>query len=164
MIRVTVNGCFDGLHPGHLFMLGYARALGNELIVGINSDQYIRQHKGTVMFNEQERKLALEKLGFVSRVVIFREQDPVKFILAVRPDVHCTGQEYENGKCVEASWCELYGIKLVYVPRVGDWSSTKERWNYETQSKLQEVRVGEWLSQPLCVGDGQPKGPCDACG
>ena len=164
MTRVTVNGCFDGLHPGHLFMLGYAAAQGDELIVGINGDQYIRQHKGRVLVPEQERKAALEKLGFISRVVIFREQDPVKFILSVRPDVHVTGQEYENGKCVEASWCELYGIKLVYVPRVGDWSSTKERKECEAQSKLQEVRVGEWLPQPMRMGDGQPKGSCDACG
>lgn len=124
---VTVNGCFDGLHPGHLFMLGYALAQGDELIVGINSDQYIQQHKGMVLVSECCRRRALLDLGFISRVVVFHEQDPVKFILSVRPAVHCTGAEYKNGMCIEAGWCELYFIKLVYVPRVGNWSSTQTR-------------------------------------
>lgn len=127
-IRVTVNGCFDGLHPGHLFMLGYALAQGTELVVGINSDEYIQRHKGKVMVTASDRVAALRMLGFIAHVVVFVEDTPIEFLKIVRPEVHCTGMEYARaGKCAEAAWCKDNAVRLVFVPRVGNWSSTQMR-------------------------------------
>ena len=123
MIVVTCNGCFDGLHAGHLFFLGFSRAQGDILIVGINSDDYIRRHKRTNFVPAIERKKALMELGVVQDVVIFDEENPIHFITEISPDVHCTGKEYE-WNAVEEPICKKMGIRIVYVPRVGKWSTT----------------------------------------
>jgi D-beta-D-heptose 7-phosphate kinase / D-beta-D-heptose 1-phosphate adenosyltransferase len=119
---VTCNGCFNGLHPGHLFFLGFARGQGTELVVGINSDRYIRAKKGYTPFSEQERREDLMMLGFIREVVVFDESDPCEFIRRVSPEVHCTGEEYK-GACPESSICSALGTKLVFIPRIGKWST-----------------------------------------
>jgi len=122
---VTCNGCFDGLHPGHLFFLGYCRALGDKLIIGINHDDHIRQTKGREPFyTAEERMKALMNLDFVSDVIIFKERIPNKFIKDVNPDVHCTGEEY-GWDCPESPICKELGIKLVLIPRIRFWSTSK---------------------------------------
>lgn len=123
---VTVNGCFDGLHCGHLFMLGYARGQGDKLVIGINSDEYIMRKKGAVIVPLKERVEALERLGIASRILPFSEDNPIAFLEEVMPHIHCTGAEYLQ-KCAEAQFCYDHGIKMVYVPRVGSWSSSIER-------------------------------------
>jgi len=121
---VTCNGCFgQELHPGHYFFLGFARGLGDELVVGINSDRYIREHKGYEPIPEGERVEMLMRLGFIREVVVFRESDPIEFIRKVRPDIHCTGEEYRHGTCKEEAICRALWIKLVFVPRIGSWST-----------------------------------------
>jgi len=126
MSIVTCNGCFDGLHPGHLFILGFAKAQADELVVGINSDEYIRRVKGRKPIPAEERVSALMRLGCVSRVVVFNENDPREFIRSVHPYIHCIGVEYK-GRAVEEPLCRELGIWLVLVPRVGNWSSTSLR-------------------------------------
>ena len=122
---VTCNGCFDGITPGHLFFFGYALAHGDAIVVGINSDDYIRRNKRpNPFFPEEKRIRALMQLPFIHDVVVFDEDGPMDFIRKVRPAVHCTGEEYKDGRCKEEPLCRELGIELVYVPRVGDWSST----------------------------------------
>ena len=123
---VTCNGCFDGVHPGHMFFLGFCRALGKQLVVGINSDEYILRHKRKNFIPEADRKMRLMDLGFIYAVHIFREETPVEFIRRWRPDVHCIGEEYRD-KAVEIGPCKEMGIKIVYVPRIGSWSSSALR-------------------------------------
>jgi len=124
---VTCNGCFDGLHRGHLFFLGYCAAHGDELIVGINTDRYMREVKGVEpMFAEEDRKRMLLETGVVKEVRVFSEDIPNEFIKRVRPRVHCTG-ELDGANCPEAAVCAEVGVELVLVPRVGDWSSTQMR-------------------------------------
>jgi len=120
---VTCNGCFDGLHAGHLFYLGYCAAQGGELVVGINSDHYIKTRKKRVPVRLEDRVRALEAIEVVSRVVVFDDHDPRAFIEDVRPDVHCIGREHA-GKAPEVDLCHDMGIDIVWVPRVGAWSST----------------------------------------
>jgi cytidyltransferase-like protein len=121
---VTTNGCFNTpFHPGHYFFLGFARGQGDELIVGINSTFYIRQKKGYEPASEAERAKALMDLGFIREVVVFHEPDPREFIRKINPSVHCTGAEYRNGTCVEECLCHELNIKLVYIPRIGHWST-----------------------------------------
>jgi D-beta-D-heptose 7-phosphate kinase/D-beta-D-heptose 1-phosphate adenosyltransferase len=135
MIIVTCNGCFDGLHPGHLFFLGFSRGQGDVLIVGINSDTYIQRHKRINPIPQLERKQALLDLGFIKEVVIFDEENPIQFISDVKPNIHCTGQEYE-GRAVEATICNELGTKIVYVPRIGKWSTTALKDSGQIQKKV----------------------------
>jgi len=123
---VTCNGCFDGLHAGHLFYIGYCLAQGSELVVGINSDDYIRKIKNREPIPQEQRVADLEKLECVSRVVVF-DKDPVEFLKEVMPDIHCCGAEYKSGNCKEEDFCRNNEIEMVWVPRVGDWSSTSLR-------------------------------------
>lgn len=123
MRYVTCNGCFDGLHPGHLFFLGYCLAQGDRLIVGLNSDDYIKKHKREdPNRTEHERIDDLMNLGFIYMAVVFREDTPIQFIRNTKPDVHCNGEEYGED-CVEAKICAEIGAKLVLVPRIGGWST-----------------------------------------
>ena len=127
-MTVTTNGCFDGIHPGHLFFLGFCMAQGDRLFVGINSDDYIRRHKRREPIPAEERKAALMALGFIAGVSVFGEDDPSTFIATMKPDVHCTGAEYASD-CPEAKVCTEIGARLVFVPRVGNWSSSSMREN-----------------------------------
>jgi len=121
---VTCNGCFDGLHPGHLFFLGYCKAQADSLIVGINDDDYIRRHKReNPYFDSGQRRNALLALGFVDDVVVFKEKTPIEMIRRLRPDAHCTGIEYKE-RCPEAPICEELGIDLILIPRVKGWASS----------------------------------------
>lgn len=125
MIKVTCNGCFDGLHYGHLFFLGYAKAKGDKFIVGINSDDYIkRQKRSSPYFNQDKRKQALLSLGIIDDVVIFNEENPCTFIEMIKPDIHCVGEEYK-GKAIEEKTVNNFGGKMCWVPRTNFWSSSK---------------------------------------
>jgi len=119
---VTCNGCFDGLHPGHLFFLGFCRGLGSELIVGINHDDYILQaKKRNPYYSQEERSKALLSLGFVNRVVVFEEDTPNEMLRKLKPSIHCTGEEYGEN-CPESEVCKELGTKLVLIPRINFWS------------------------------------------
>lgn len=127
---VTCNGCFDGLHEGHLFFLGVCygvcRAEGGRLGVGINCDNYLKEKRANHA-SEKQRREALMALGFVSWVTVFYEDDPCDWIQGgAIPDIHCIGMEY-RGRAPEERVCDEMGIRVVYIPRVGEWSSTKLR-------------------------------------
>jgi len=122
-VLVTCNGCFDGLHGGHLFFLGFCRGQGGRLIVGINTDKYIISKKRPNPTNEEQRREDLLKLGFIEKVDIFPESNPSEFIIRNRPGIHCIGEEYKD-TAAELPTCRDLGIKVVYVPRIGTWSTT----------------------------------------
>lgn len=128
-ILVTCNGCFDGLHPGHVFFLSFCRDYGDRLIVGINCDDYVLKKK-RIPIPQDERAYALRSLGFIDKVVIFNEDSPCEFIKKYKPDIHCIGEEYKDS-AVELPLCMEMGIKVVFVPRVGTWSSTSIRGKSE---------------------------------
>ena len=122
-LLVTCNGCFDGLHHGHMFFLGFCRGQGSRLIVGINSDRYIVVNKRPNPTPEEQRLRDLLNLGFIEKVEIFQESDPREFIVRNRPDIHCIGEEYKD-MAIELPTCRELGIKVVFVPRIGTWSTT----------------------------------------
>ena len=126
---VTTNGCFDSvpLHQGHMFFLGFARAQGRRLVVGLNADSYIIAHKRPNPIPADQRKMALMELGFIEDVIVFHEPDPVEFIKRVGPDAHCVGADYPGDLCIERKYCTEHGIAIIEIPRVGKWSSTVER-------------------------------------
>jgi D-beta-D-heptose 7-phosphate kinase / D-beta-D-heptose 1-phosphate adenosyltransferase len=122
MSLCVCNGCFDGLHPGHLFLLGYAAAQADDLVVGVNSDLHIRRTKGREpWFPESERIRTLEALGIIRHVVVF-EDDPSELVLYWHPEVYCVGAEYRTTYLARRV-CEGMGVRVVFVPRVGSWAS-----------------------------------------
>src|SRR5947209_9814054 len=86
---VFTNGCFDLLHPGHVRYLQQARALGEALIVALNSDRAVRELKGASrpILNEQERAEVISALGCVDYVTVFDDVSPREVIATLLPDV-----------------------------------------------------------------------------
>src|SRR5262245_55152276 len=93
---VFTNGVFDLLHPGHVRYLQHARALGDALIVGVNSDRSVRANKGAgrPITPEDERVEILEALTCVDAVVVFDTDTPHELIAAIQPDVLVKGADW----------------------------------------------------------------------
>jgi D-beta-D-heptose 7-phosphate kinase/D-beta-D-heptose 1-phosphate adenosyltransferase len=123
---VTLNGSFDVLHAGHLYIIDQAKQQGDVLIVGVNSDASIRRYKDSTrpIVAEAQRAEMLLSLRSVDYVHIFDEIAPMAFIEAVRPDVHVNGAEYGEN-CVEADTVKAVGARLHLVDRI-DGLSTSE--------------------------------------
>lgn len=124
MVTVFTNGCFDLLHPGHIYLLTEAAKLGDYLIVGLNSDSSIKQLKGAdrPVWSQEKRKIELLKLDCVDAVHVFYELTPLKLIEKLRPNILVKGKGYSS--------CTVVGNDLVdeviIIPRYGDYSTTKE--------------------------------------
>lgn len=128
-IVVWTNGTFDLLHPGHVASLQAARALGDFLVVGLNSDASVRSYKGPSrpILTQWERATMLCALRCVDAVTIFDEPTPEAVLSAVKPDIHCKGAEYEppHGRPVpEAALVRAYGGRIAYLPLVDGLSTT----------------------------------------
>lgn len=94
---VFTNGCFDILHQGHVVYLAKAAALGDKLVVGLNTDASVKRLKGAdrPLNGEQERALLLAALGFVDMVILFEEDTPYELIKATVPQVLVKGADYK---------------------------------------------------------------------
>lgn len=123
---VTTNGCFDLLHPGHLQYLAQARALGEVLLVAVNSDESVRKLKGSErpFFPAKERAKQLAALEAVDYVTIFENDTPVEVIRAVCPDIHVKGGDYESKDLPERAVVESIGGKLRILSFVDGYSTT----------------------------------------
>ena len=93
---IFTNGVFDLIHIGHIKLLKSVKNLGNKLIVGINSDKSVKRIKGTErpINNQKSRKLILESIRFVDKVVIFNEMNPSKVIRKIKPNIVVKGGDY----------------------------------------------------------------------
>lgn len=128
-VVVWTNGTFDLLHPGHVSSLQLARALGDLLIVGLNSDASVRGYKGPSrpILTQDERATMLAALECVDYVVIFDEPTPEAALARLQPDIHCKGAEYAppHGRPVpERATVEGYGGRIEYLPLVPGLSTT----------------------------------------
>jgi rfaE bifunctional protein nucleotidyltransferase chain/domain len=123
---VFTNGCFDLLHPGHIQTLEAARALGEALIVGLNSDASVRQLKGPgrPILPEQERAELLAALESVDAVVIYNEPTPRETIVALLPDVLVKGGDWAGDKIIGREEVEAAGGQVVSIPVVPTYSTT----------------------------------------
>jgi len=118
---VWTNGCFDLLHLGHVRSLQAAKALGDVLVVGVNSDDSVRRLKGPghPIFPASERVEILAALECVDYVIIFEELTPEKALARLKPDIHCKGADYAppHGKPIpEAKVVEAYGGRVEFLP------------------------------------------------
>jgi rfaE bifunctional protein nucleotidyltransferase chain/domain len=123
---VFTNGCFDLLHRGHVEYLFAARALGDRLIVGLNSDQSVRRLKGggRPVNSVEDRAVVLAGLAAVDVVTVFEEDTPLRLIRSLLPDVLVKGGDYEAAEVVGAEEVEQAGGRVVIVPLVPGRSTT----------------------------------------
>lgn len=124
---VTTNGCFDLLHWGHIKYLAEARAQGDVLIVGVNSDSSVKAIKGESrpIFPQNIRLLQLAALAAVDYVYLFDQPTPVEFLEKVRPDVHVKGADYQGKPLPESDTVKKHGGEIRFVPYVPGYSTTE---------------------------------------
>jgi D-glycero-beta-D-manno-heptose 1-phosphate adenylyltransferase len=126
-VVVFTNGVFDLLHPGHVRYLESARALGDALVVAINSDRSVRTNKGAErpVVPELERAEVLLALGCVDAVVIFDEETPHAIVSCVQPDVLVKGADWGPDNIVGRDVVEARGGRVVRVDISPGFSTTE---------------------------------------
>jgi rfaE bifunctional protein nucleotidyltransferase chain/domain len=124
---VFTNGCFDVLHVGHVRYLEQARALGDALVVAINSDRAVRELKGEnrPVMNEDERAEILAALRSVTYVTIFDDLSPRRLIAELLPDVLVKGGDYGLEEIHGREEVEAAGGRVVSLPFVKGVSSSE---------------------------------------
>src|SRR5215510_3850148 len=124
---VLANGCFDVLHVGHVRYLEGARAEGDVLIVGVNSDEQVRQLKGEgrPILSQVDRAEIVGALQSVNYVTIFDEPTVEELLLAIKPDVHAKGTDYTVDTVPEREVVKSYGGRVVIVGDPKDHSTSE---------------------------------------
>jgi len=124
---VFTNGCFELLHRGHVEYLAQARALGDVLVVGLNSDASVRRLKGAgrPLVAEADRAAVVAALRCVDAVTVFDEDTPLELISALLPDVLVKGGDYHLDDIVGREVVEEAGGEVRVLPFVVGYSTTK---------------------------------------
>lgn len=117
---VWTNGCFDLIHVGHVRSFRDAKALGDVLVVGLNSDASIRAIKGDLrpVVCQEDRAETVAALESVDFVTIFDDTEPSAILAKLQPDVHCKGADYADGKrpIPEQEIVLAYGGRVEFLP------------------------------------------------
>lgn len=122
------NGVFDLVHPGHIELLEAARAEGDALIVGLNTDASVRRlGKGAArpIVDEASRARVIAGIGAVDCVVLFDEDTPLELITALEPDVLAKGADYSRAQTVGADFVVARGGRVRHVELVAGFSTSK---------------------------------------
>ena len=124
---VFTNGCFDIIHTGHIAYLKQARQLGDILVVGLDSDQSVKQLKGhgRPIHNQDERKFLIENLKPVDLVYIFDNGDPLPLIKLVKPDFLVKGGDWAVEKIIGHDFVTQNGGRVLSLPFVEGKSTTQ---------------------------------------
>jgi D-beta-D-heptose 7-phosphate kinase/D-beta-D-heptose 1-phosphate adenosyltransferase len=124
---VFTNGCFDLIHPGHVALLAQAKAAGQRLVVGLNSDASVGRLKGEnrPVQNEASRALVLASFAAVDLVIVFSQDTPLELISALRPDILVKGADYSEAEVVGGDVVKSYGGKVVLADIVDGHSTTQ---------------------------------------
>jgi rfaE bifunctional protein nucleotidyltransferase chain/domain len=133
---IFTNGVFDLLHRGHAEYLAEARALGDRLVVGLNSDASVRRLKGPTrpIVVAEDRAALLAALAVVDLVIVFEEDTPERLIRAVRPDVLVKGGDWAPDQIVGREFVESSGGRVLSIPL---------RPGYGTSALVQRIREGK---------------------
>lgn len=147
MTLVFTNGCFDLLHQGHVEFLAAARALGDELVVGLNSDTSIRGIKGAgrPLVGQASRAAVLGALRAVDRVIIFDEPTPARLIETLKPDVLVKGGDWAPDQIVGADFVLARGGRVASLPLLSGHSTT---------SLVERIRDGRSTAMPAPQSGG----------
>jgi rfaE bifunctional protein nucleotidyltransferase chain/domain len=153
---VFTNGCFDLLHAGHVRYLTEARAQGDCLIVGLNTDRSVNRIKDPrrPLIPESQRAEVLAALTCVSYLVLFEEPDPLRLIEAIKPDVLAKGADWAEDDIIGADLVRSYGGRVFRVGLVGGISTTEiirrivERYGQSPpQTGISSTKEGQEQSQ-----------------
>lgn len=123
-MRIWLNGCFDVLHIGHIELLEHAKKLGGYVLVGLDSDERVKELKGDDRpINPIEHRIKMiESLKFVDDVVTFNTDDDLRDILYIyQPDIILIGDEYRNKEIIGSE----YARDVVFFEKKNDISTTK---------------------------------------
>lgn len=123
---VTTNGVFDIIHIGHIRYLQEAKKLGDILIIGINSDTSVKRIKGQKrpINNENDRAEALAALQCVDYVTVFNEENPIKVLDIIKPNIHVKGGDYNINQIIEKGIIEKNNGRIVLIPEVKGYATT----------------------------------------
>lgn len=124
---VATGGCFDLLHPGHVTLLRQARAMGDALVVCLNSDASVRNLKGPSrpIVAARDRARLLTELASVDAVVVFDEPTPSELLDCLRPDIWVKGGDYTGAELPEADVVRGYGGEIALIPTVPGYSTSQ---------------------------------------
>lgn len=125
-VLVFTNGCFDLLHPGHVRYLREARALGDALVVALNSDRSVRilKGEGRPILSLKERVEVIGALESVDYVTVFNEETPYSLIVQLLPDVLVKGGDWQLNEIVGREQVEAAGGKVLSLPFLEGSSTT----------------------------------------
>ena len=126
-VVVFTNGCFDLVHRGHIHLLRQAKALGDILIVGLNSDVSVKTIKGPdrPIMPEADRIELIAALEMVDYVVVYSELDPYHIIAAIKPNVLVKGGDWSADEIVGADVVQQNGGRVAVVPYLPEFSTTQ---------------------------------------
>ena len=123
-MRVWTNGCFDILHRGHIELFSYAKSLGGELIVGVDTDKKVKLDKGEdrPVNNLQDRMIVLQSIKYIDKVISFDStEDLRKTIKWYKPDIMVIGSDWRGKDVIGQEFTD----KLVFFDRIEGYSTTK---------------------------------------
>ncbi len=123
---VFTNGCFDILHPGHIAYLKKAKALGDVLVIGLNSDTSVRRlkGKGRPILPQRKRAEILASLEVVDFVTVFGEPTPIRLIKNIRPHILVKGADWNKKDIVGKTFVESHGGCVKRIPYIKGYSTT----------------------------------------
>lgn len=123
---VFTNGCFDIIHRGHVEYLAQAASLGDQLVIGLNTDASVKRLKGSSrpVQNENTRALVLASFSFVSKVILFDEDTPYELIKIIQPGILVKGGDYKPEEIVGNDIVKGYGGEVVTIDLVEGYSTS----------------------------------------
>lgn len=129
MIKVWTNGCFDIIHRGHIELFKYAKSLGDELIVGVDTDEKVQKDKGggRPINTLDDRIEMLNSIKYIDKVIQFNTTNELRDLVRVTlPDIMVVGSDWKHGQVIGREFTK----ELKFFDRVGDYSTTKilESW------------------------------------
>jgi rfaE bifunctional protein nucleotidyltransferase chain/domain len=126
-IVVFTNGCFDLLHRGHIYLLREAKALGDLLVVAINSDESVKAIKGPTrpILAETDRLELIASMEMVDYVLLFDEPDPYNIISILQPHILVKGGDWSTEEVIGGDLVQENGGKVVVVPYLKGFSTTE---------------------------------------
>ncbi len=122
-MKIWVNGCFDVLHRGHFELFKYAKSLGNELVVGIDTDFKVSQDKGAdrPYNNLQDRMFALQSIKYIDKVISFNSRKELESLISLySPDILLVGSDWRNGDIVG----KQFAREVCFFERITQYSTT----------------------------------------